>query len=54
MSIDGHLRQDKQLVNSEVDNLINEASNPENYANKDLEIPESNIDKFMSKLSKAG
>ena len=43
MSEDGHLMQNKQLDQIDVENLINEASNPENYANKDLEIPESSM-----------
>ena len=54
MSEDYHLGSKKQLEKTDVENLINEASNPDNYANRDLDIPEQNLDQFMDKLQVEG
>ena len=40
MSEDYQLRSKKQQEKTDVEKLIIEASNPDNYANRDLEIPE--------------
>ena len=54
MSEEYELKSKKQREKSDVENLIIEASNPDNYANRDLEIPEQNLDQFMDKLQVEG